>query len=415
MTRFLSESLGAAEPFFRVGLQKLEAANGHPNTDIRFSSEVMHGAKSKLPELGLDPHDSTPQEVYHTLKEKVRSADVKLTKILQTMAASHVSAEGNPVDGMVHVLKSLPDSKRCFALKNSRIKAMLKKQPPKKAMKQLGYRSLESFLRHEAPISALSAAWLTEGANWQRRFTEQYKQLNATDFEERSITLLRPEGQRWRQLAMRSVAEKRHNLLSFKELGALVFLPFSDDAPSGSVTASLCLALHELNEIRASSAFLKLNQVRPDFGQIVQEVAKGEPRLSSQLLDQPVPWNLLQRYYAGLAGVYDKEHVLEPYLHFDDMVWYPVEETLSLIEPSFRLWQGSSHLGILHEGKAVSMNVIDAALNYCNDLSFEDRITHYFKHSLWNEMLLRYLRRDAVEETIAAEVQPQLAEEMVAA
>jgi hypothetical protein len=30
-------------------------------------------------------------------------------------------------------------------------------------------------------------------------------------------------------------------------------------------------------------------------------------------------------------------------------------------------------------------------------------------------MLLRYLRRDAVEETIAAEVQPQLAEEMVAA
>ena len=55
MTRFLSESLQATEPFFRLGLRRLEAANGNPNTDIRFTTEVLHATQSKLRELGLDP------------------------------------------------------------------------------------------------------------------------------------------------------------------------------------------------------------------------------------------------------------------------------------------------------------------------------------------------------------------------
>ena len=37
MTRFLSETLGAHEPDFRLGLKRLEQAHGHPNHDIRLS------------------------------------------------------------------------------------------------------------------------------------------------------------------------------------------------------------------------------------------------------------------------------------------------------------------------------------------------------------------------------------------
>jgi len=43
--------------------------------------------------------------------------------------------------------------------------------------------------------------------------------------------------------------------------------------PAGAVTASLLLALHALNEVRAASAYLKLCQVRADFGTIVQTIA----------------------------------------------------------------------------------------------------------------------------------------------
>jgi hypothetical protein len=410
MTRFLSEALEAPEPFFRLGLRRLEAANGHPGADIRFSTEVGRATQAKLKQLGLDPHDTTAEELYHVLQERIKADDARLTKTLRTRAATHVSAEADVVAGMIHALRELPDSKRCFALKASVLKSIARKLPPKKAVKQLGYRSLDSFLKHETPVSVLAAAWLSEGSHWQQRWLEQYKHLKPSDFEDRNIALVQLDSKRWRSLAASTLSQKKHNLLSFKELGALVFLPLPPDAPAGSTTVSLALALHELNEIRAGGTFLKLCQVRPDFGSVVQTVASGEPRLSSRLLDEPVPWHLIQRYYAQLTH-HDHEEVFEPHLQLEDIAWHPIEQALGAIEPGFKFWQNSAHLGLLRDRHPVSLNVVDAALNYCNQLPFERRVVQHFQRSLWHELLLRYLRHEPVEQTILAELQPQLATE----
>jgi len=60
----------------------------------------------------------------------------------------------------------------------------------------------------------------------------------------------------------------------------------------------------------------------------------------------------------------------------------------------------------------VSLNLVDAALNCCNQLPFERRLLNYFQRSLWHELLLRYLRHDSIEQTVRNELQPQLAEEL---
>src|SRR4051794_10224877 len=117
MTRFLSEALEAPEPFFRQGLRRLEAANGHPNTDIRFSSEVRQATYGKLKQLGLDPRDTTQKELFQALQERVKADDARLVKTLRRQAAQYVSAEGKVVDGMVHALKNMPGNHSCFALK----------------------------------------------------------------------------------------------------------------------------------------------------------------------------------------------------------------------------------------------------------------------------------------------------------
>src|SRR4051812_13821290 len=114
MTRFLSESLQAPEPFFRIGLQRLERAGGGPNTDIRLSTEIQQATKAKLLQLGLDPHDTTAQELYRALQERLKADDGLLTKTLRTLAATHISADTDVVAGMVHAIKQLPDSRRCF-------------------------------------------------------------------------------------------------------------------------------------------------------------------------------------------------------------------------------------------------------------------------------------------------------------
>lgn len=403
--------LEASEPFFRLGLQKLESAGGHPNNDIRFSMDMSRSAKDKLRELGLDPEDTTPEELYHVLQAKVKNDDARLTKTLRTLAATRISAEADPIAGMICAIKELPDSKRCFALKPSALRAILKKVPPKKAMKRLGYRSIDSFLKHETPVSILAAASLTEDAAWHRRLGDRYKKVQAVDFENRSIQIVQFDSKRWRGLAREAMANKRHNVMCFKEIGALAFLPLPASAPSGSLTASLCLALHELNEIRASSTFLKLCQVRPDFGEVVQTVADEEPHLQSQLLDQKVSWHIIQRYYAR-QNHNEPSTVLEPHLEQEDMVWHPLEQSLSTIEPALDFWKQSSHTGLLGRDGPVSMNVIDAALNACNDLPFSQRLTNYFKRASWHELLLRYMQPAAVEQALISELQPQLAEEV---
>ncbi|HEX5743890.1 MAG TPA: hypothetical protein VFX84_00340, partial [Candidatus Saccharimonadales bacterium] len=369
MTRFLSEALKAEEPFFRLALQSMEAVRGHRNTDIRFSIGVRHEARKKLRELGLDPDDTTPPELYHVLQERLKSDDLRLTRRLRTLAATHVSAEAEVVSGMVHALRELPDSKGCFALKNSSLRAIFRKLPPKKAMKRLGYRSLDSFLKHEDPVSVLAAAFLSEGITWQHKLLEQYKRLTPSDFENRDIRITRPDSARWRQLAASSVNRKRHNILCFKEAGALVLLPLPEDAPPGAVTASLALALHELNRIRSGSTFLKLCQVRPDFGNLVKTVASDEPSLAVRLFDQPVSWQLIQRYYSELTEKF-REAVFEPHVRLEDMAWHSVEESLGAIDPDLGFWKNSAHLGLLHQHEPVSMNIVDTALNYCNGLPF---------------------------------------------
>lgn len=410
MTRYLSHALQANEPSFSLGLSRLEAANGNPSSDIRLSNEVRQQTNNKLRELGLDPDDTTAEELYHVLQMRVKQDDARLTKTLRTKAAKHISAEADVVAGMIHVLKELPDSKRCFALKSSRLKTLLKSTPPKKAMRKLGYRSMDSFLKHEAPISILSAAWVTEGESWQKHFLDQYKKLQSSDFEERNIMIVQMDSPRWKSLAQEIVSQTKHNLLCFKEMGAMVFLPFCADAPAGAVTVSLSLALHELNEIRASSTYLKLCQVKPDFGQMVQVIASDEPRLSSQMLDQSVPWHLVHRYYALLGDRFQSE-IFEPYLQLEDMIWHPVEKTLAEIEPSLKFWQQTTHLGMLDGREPVSLNIVDVATNSCNNISYQQRGANFFQRSLWHELLMRYLHHRPIEDSILTELQPQLATE----
>ncbi|HET9098095.1 MAG TPA: hypothetical protein VFN51_00590 [Candidatus Saccharimonadales bacterium] len=410
MTRFLSEALTAKEPAFRRSLSELEQANGYPSTDIRLTSEINLLVKEKIRQLGLDQHDTTSEELYAFLKEKVRKDELLLTRRLRSVAATHVSAAADPVAGLAQSLQMLPYPNKTFALKSSVLKSLLKQMPLRRSMKALGFRSAESMLKREQPVLILSAAWLSEGPPWHKRFVKLYKKLTPTDFEDRTISVIYPQSAAWRVLASEVVKKTGHNILSFKELGALILLPLPEDYPEGVMTASTCMALHEMNEIRAGSTFLKISQTKKNFGSLVIAAADSEPHLNSKILDRSVPWNLVQHYYSRLKKLH-KEEVFEPYLRLEDMVWHPVEKALASIEPELSFWQGTAFLGLIHQKAPVSMNIVDCALGLCNNLNFDARVTHFFKRSLWHELLLRYMNHEPVEQSVISSLQPQLAEE----
>lgn len=410
MTRVLSELLGATEPQFRLGLMQLERASGMPSHDVRLSAEVLQGVQVKLRELGLDPYDTKGRELHAALKTRLINDEKHFADKLRANSPK----SDDPIAHVVLGLKKVIEPNTCFALKGAAAKKLLKANLPKKTMKLLGYRSADSMLKHESVANLYAATALIENDQWHKRQMSSYSKLKATDFESRKIAIEHPTAKRWLKLAESVVAEKRHNILIFKELGTVVLLPLPEKRPELITLTTAVLTLHAVNEIRAAGTYLKLHQVRPNFGSLVKQAVLGEATVSLALLDQPVSWNMVQHYFARYRDQV-RTDILEPVVQAEDFAWHYVEATLSRIEPSLGFWKGTHHFGLVADGKPVSFSLTDQLLSHCNKLPYEGRQLQYFKQALSTELSLRYIQFERLEEALTGQLHKQLAAEPVAA
>ncbi len=395
--------LGAREPAFRAGLRQLERASGNPSEDIRLSSEVRLKVQQALRELGLDSHDTTGQELYNALLERTRHDDAAIKDLLGTD-----TDETNLMLRTQRLLKKLDYPRSIFALKTAAAKRLLKKNPPKKAMKSLGYRSADSLLKHEPVAQIQAAALICEASSWHRAQLAQYKLLKPMDFEVRDISFLVPNSKHWEALGADFVGKNHQNILTFKELGSVILLPLAADAVPGAALMTLILVINAINDIRTTSAYLKLHQVRPDFGELVAGATRGEPYTKASLVgDERLPWKLVQKYFARSVSAFVPE-LFEPHVQREDLMSVSVESVLSKLHPRFEFWKGRSHTGLLHDQQLVSLNIADAALNFCNHLPYEQRVVHYLRDHLWRELMLRYMHQDNLERTIHEQLEQEL-------
>lgn len=410
MTRILSELLRAEEPHFRLQLRQLEWVSGHQNIDIKLTVEVVQAAKRKIKQLGLDPQDTTTEELYQVLLARVSADDKRLERALRTRAATHISAEADLMAGMAHALQAEAGQITGFSIKSSVLKRFLKNHPAKRLLKQLGYRSVDAMLRNETPAVLVAAAYSVESLAWRKTWLDGYKQLHPADFESRQPQIVTLTGKRWQGLAAKLMAEKAHTVLSMPELGSVMLLPLppEQERPSGMVVASVALALQELNEIAATANYLRASQIHKDFASRVQAAATGQVQLNAPFMAQALPWRLVERYFATTKSTITEE-VFGPYIQAADFTWHDIEAKLSKLCPGMAFWEGTSYITFLHKGHAVSCNVLDAAISACNQLRYDGRSLHHAKQALWNELTLRYLDHESVEQAVASVLQPQLA------
>lgn len=410
MTRYLSEALGAEEPVFSQGIQQLEQAGGLPSADVRLTAQAMQATRIKITELGLDPQDTTAEELYAALHERIKHDDLLVRSALRIDDQASASTILSTVTQRVLKTKAHTNA---FALKASVAKRLLKKKAPKNAMKKLGYRSLESMLKHEPVAQIYAAAVIAESANWHKAFREQYNKLQAGDFEMRPMNVVVPGAKRWAAFGAQFAAHAKHPFLTFKELGAVVVLPMQDQVDGLAITTML-LTIHELNEIRSFSSFVKLQQVKPDFGSIMRTAITEEPHVAAPLAGQKVTWQTIHRFYAHHANQFHPE-VFEPHVQPEDLTWQHAEDELAELSPALAFWRGTQNLTFIQNGNPVSCNMLDVALSYCNHLSFADRIVHFMRKNLWHELLLRYLNQQNLEEAVQQQLSHDLLGELAIA
>ncbi len=395
MSRFLSEALGANEPRFRQAVMGLERRKGHPNYDIRLTSTVMQNVRSKLNQLGLDSEDTTAEELYYCLNHKLKEDDSKLLKTIRSLAAKNVNAEANLSDGLKQLIKELDLSKDCLAIKPSVVKKLLKASPPKKAMKALGYRSVDSMLKLEPMPLVLLAINNFETESYVNGYYVKYKKLTSADLEPRKLAVIIPSSKRWQKVLSDIQARTGLTLVSSYELAAVVVLPLDNQPKSGYTSMLVAKLLSELSVIYSVSTYLKLHQVNADFGSKLFQIAEHEPYVATKVLDQQVSWQAAQHVLGQ-----ESSEVYGPHASEDDMAPVNLMSKLSDVLESYAFWADSEILALVESTKATSLNILDVATNLVNELPFEARRLDNCRHALMQELMKLYISPEQLIEAL---------------
>jgi hypothetical protein len=185
MSKHISNILSQPERLVRQTLDRLEDKNGYPSHDARHLAENIQQVRLKIAGLGLDPDDTTAQELYHALLVRFEkdSLAFDIENGFHSLEFEQKAAKA------AEIIKNNTDLPQRWVLKPTAAKNLLRQHPPKKLMKQLSYRSMESMLKRENIGQLYIQANLTESAAWKKELARLVSKQDTTVFEIRSIAV----------------------------------------------------------------------------------------------------------------------------------------------------------------------------------------------------------------------------------
>lgn len=403
MGSVLRDLLDAEEPIFSLALRQLEQTSGQHGTDARLVGEIAEKMARGTVALGLDPADTTGRELYASLMNRMRDDNLRVTRLIGGKNPDNV---GEMVPLMVRAVEAMPLNRDAWLLKHSVAKKLLKQMPPQQLMKQLGYRSVDSLLKHEPLDELYTALRFSEGSDWLERYNHLFGTVTPSDFETRPVALVVMDRKKYADLAAHFVAKKLHNVTHTKEMGVVVVVPMHATHMKGITLKTLPLLFHYINEIRLYSSFFKLKQVNAHFGQTVVDTLNADPGTASQMAGQYVHWRVIQRYFGRPTVLGEAPHpeAFQPHVHPEDLHWRKAEEWLAQLDPAMAFWQEMDYVARLYDGWPITFNLTDISFAYSNAEPYEKRYVYHFRESLWNEIFMRYMGHKNLEHSILVQL-----------
>jgi hypothetical protein len=185
MSKRIADLLDQPERLVSKMIMKLEGKNGYPSHDVRHLALNIQQARRKLADLDLDPDDTTAEELYHALQAKYQKDSLAFDVENNFHSLSFESKVGKAKE-IIEKNTVLPQR---WVLKSTAAKNLLRRQPPKKLMKQLSYRSIESMLKRENIGRLFIEANSAESDAWRKQLQNGISKLDSTAFEMREISI----------------------------------------------------------------------------------------------------------------------------------------------------------------------------------------------------------------------------------
>lgn len=388
MSRVLAGLLQKPEQQVTAAIAKLESLSGYTSEDVRLLAEVRQKLRLKTAQLGLDPDDTTAAELYQAAQAKL--AD-DLRHINGTLKDDDLLTQ------LVDIFNDAPLERRVWALKQTVVRKMLRANPPKRLMRALSYRSVESLLKREHPALLVGGALRVESQVWQNKFWRQLSQVAAADFEDRQLRMVPTAAKRWAEVVPRGTF-----ITLVPQLGAAVVWPPSESVAKAGA-GLVVIMLQAAESLRDYGSRLKLCQFDPHLGKTaaglwrrgdLQDLATGPLKLSWQSIRHHV-----SRQPEGLGQ-------LGPHMRTEDLHCHSAAAAAAQLWPRLAWWAGAEHLAAHSSHSVVSLNLSDAIHNYVAGARFGRQTAANFQQSLWDKLAGRYLAHPAAEAYAYARLAP---------
>ncbi len=398
VSKLLVDLLGVQKRNFRQYIDKLEHACMRPGIDIRLSAEIITKTREKARDLGLNQHDTTSKELFYALRNKITDDDKKLRKALKLEKAT---PEKN-AKIIANATQRLSKKELTLCMTGVGTKHVLKAVPPRKTMRMLGYRSLDSVVKRIDARLLYSVACLVEDRSWRSQTHAKIRRLDTKDIAWQSVTSLVIPTKWYKKLG--EVLSGKGLFIVNAETGVVCPLPIIEGKKPGSIVLSLGILLQAAQRLSVESLPYRHHAFARGYGIILSELAHGveSPLVSIHGL---VPtWRavheLVGKGYIS-AGSTETEFVI------GEMGWQSTEMKLASLVPEMDFWVDSHYLAVRGEVKPTSLHLIDVASATVQDVNYGHQSVEHFEGSLWNELQIRYLQEDVLAHSLVHQLTVQ--------
>ena len=358
MTRWLAELIEAPQPLFTVGLRQLEALSGQPAVDIQLTLEIQRRWQQTLDSLELSP-DASQQQIQQALITCLGRHNQELSSRLdlgQDLAFTDLTKR---LLGAVKTHKLLGEG---WFIKPSVAKRLLRQHPPVITLEIHQHKQVAELYKHVPWEEVWVAAQALESQNWQRKFAQQYRQLDGSDFEVRAQQLLVLDDLYQAKLTEWSQRQRTNQLLAPVVGVGAWFAPESID-PSRLALQMLVDLCRGLNHLRAVSTYLKIHTTHTNFSQLVWRAGTGRPLIAGKLFKQEVTWEQVQAYL-GSQKLVEPAEGFGLHLQAADLTWHRSSVVFSQLAQSFSFWKRLDYVGHPSQTAIISFNLEDVVAYY---------------------------------------------------
>lgn len=373
------------EPASKVSrtIDKLEQASGQLSLDVRLISTLQQKTHQAMTDLGLDPLDTTPTELHHSLQVRATRDDKALQEALNLTDNDSQHA----LEVVTSRYKDFFKRQNAWKVKKSSVKKLLLQTPPRAVMEKLRYRSATSLVKNEQVNEILAAARFMEPAAWQTNLAKRYHHLTSQDFEHGSLEVSCLSPERWPGLA-RSGKDGAH-LLLLPELGSVVCLPSSGPLKPGFLLLLAWQYVSAHTYLGFSSLMIKLHRLQSHPGWLVKELHNPGDAYIAKLAGQPINWEIIAQSLRD-----DKDRTIlstfNEALDDEDLSLPDGQMVLQKTMPELKWWGDYLQTGAVLHKQPVSVALGDAAINLLQGRTFTHRSLEVMRRNLWRILLSSY-------------------------